>query len=72
MIFCTCDFQVEGIIDGLDMFFPLIPAKREDRFRSISTQNIKHNKEYLEAVDEWKKAQEESNEFANSILQVFP
>ena len=65
MILYTCDFQVEHVIDGVDMIFSLIPAKREDTFRWTSTQNIERNEEYVEAVGEWKKALEESNKFAN-------
>ena len=50
------------------MFFPFIRPKKDEEFQRSG--NIEHNEEYLEAEGEYKKAQEESNEFANSILQV--
>ena len=60
--------QVEGIIDGLEVFFPFIPRKKLDKF---ALQQDGNNDKYLEAEAEFKKADAESSEFADSILKVY-
>lgn len=57
--------QVEGIIDGLEIFFPFISAKEPVVFKR--SEGID---KYLKAESEWKKAQEQNDAFADSVLKV--
>ena len=62
-------FQVEGIIDGLEAFFPFIPRKEPDKFEL--QQEESNNDKYFKAEAEFKRADADSNEFADSVLKVY-
>ena len=68
MLTCIICSQVEGIIDGLEVFFPFIPRKEPDKFEL--QQEDGNNDKYLEAEAEFKRADAESSEFADSVLKV--
>lgn len=56
---------MEGIIDGLEVFFPFIPKKPRDVF-------IKYEdaEKYYEAEKEFKRAQAENAGFEDNVLMV--
>lgn len=57
--------QVEGIMDGLEVFFPFIPRKPQDSFVKYEDTAM-----YYEAEMEFKKAQGENADFEDNILKV--
>ncbi|XP_065883624.1 transient receptor potential cation channel subfamily A member 1-like isoform X2 [Dysidea avara] len=59
--------NVEGIIDGLEAFFPFIPRKEPDKFEL--QQEESNNDKYFKAEAEFKRADADSNEFADSVLK---
>jgi len=52
------------------VFFPFIPRKEPDKF--VLQQENNNNDKYLEAEAVFKRADAESNEFADSVLKVCP